>query len=76
MKCPYCSKEMSCGYIYNGRNPIHWIPNKKKHPLFAFKTAKDGINLYHTTSSILSGYSAEAFYCDVCRIVIAKTENY
>lgn len=66
---------MSCGYIYNGRNPIQWIPDGIPPKNFAFKKARKGITLYHKQASILNGYSAEAFYCDACRVVIAKTTN-
>ncbi|MBQ2776600.1 MAG: MarR family transcriptional regulator [Peptococcaceae bacterium] len=75
MKCPYCSKEMMYGSIYNGRNPIHWIPNDSKPSVLAFKTAKNSVILRHQTASVLNGYSAEAYYCADCRIVIAKTEE-
>lgn len=27
MKCPICGKEMSEGYLYNGSQPLQWLPN-------------------------------------------------
>jgi len=29
MNCPYCSKEMRCGYFHNSERPIQWIPDGK-----------------------------------------------
>lgn len=72
MKCPYCSKEMKIGYLYNGRQPIQWIPINKKPSIFNF-TIKDGVKLNNDFS--MSGYSADAHYCDVCNIVISKTKK-
>lgn len=48
MKCPYCAKEMSCGYIYNGRNPVSWIPRESRMPIFGFLKPSNCVNLYHT----------------------------
>lgn len=76
MKCPYCAKEMSCGYIYNGRNPVSWIPRESRMPILGFLKPNNCVNLYHTHSSAWSGYRAEAFYCDSCHVVISKTSLY
>lgn len=70
MKCPYCEKEMSCGYLYNGRQPICWIPAEDCPPLLAFRKSAQGVTLRHKEASAVSGYKAEAFYCDACGIVI------
>lgn len=72
-KCPYCGKEMARGYIYNGRNPVCWIPEKNTPPKLAFTKSKEGIQLSHVRSSVLSGYRAEAYYCDTCHMVLSKT---
>lgn len=74
MKCPYCAKEMLRGYLNNGRQPIHWIPEGKKPAALAFSMAKDGVCLCNTYA-MTRGYSAEAYYCDACRLVMAKTER-
>ena len=73
MKCPYCNKEMSVGYIHNGNQPIQWIPNNKKPSAFRFSATDGGVKLNNKLS--LGGYNAEAFYCDACHVVIAKTER-
>ena len=76
MECPYCKKEMSEGYIHNGRQPIHWIPEDGKPSAFAFKTARGGVSLRHKpTTPAINGYQAEAYYCADCRMVLAKTEG-
>ena len=75
MKCPYCSKEMSIGYIYDPSNPIQWFSEGKKPPFIAvsFTASKDAVKL---NSKFKGGrYRAESFYCDTCHIVIAKTEE-
>ena len=71
MKCPYCNKEMSVGYIHNGNQPVQWIPGNKKPSAFRFSVTDGGVKLNNKLS--LGGYNAEAFYCDACHIVIAKT---
>ena len=73
MKCPYCNKEMLVGYIHNGNQPVQWIPNGKKPSIFRFSAADGGVKLSNKLS--LNGYNAEAFYCDACHIVVAKTER-
>ena len=66
MKCPYCGKEMSEGYLYNGKQPNQWLPRG---------ITDKGITLKNKFSFFReSGYSAEAFYCYQCRIVIAPAE--
>ena len=75
MNCPYCSKEMVEGYIYNGSQPVQWLPKGVMPSRINFKTTDKGITLKTKFSFFkASGYSAEAFYCDQCNIVIAPTE--
>ncbi len=75
MKCPYCSAEMLCGYFYNSNQPVQWIPKNKKPSWLAFSTASDAVKLNNKfTPFKIGGYNAEAFYCEACQIVIAKTE--
>lgn len=74
MECPYCSKEMLCGYLWNDRSPVQWIPDGKKTPMLNFKVAKDAVAL-GSKLELLSGYKAQAYYCNECRIVIAKAED-
>ncbi len=75
MECPYCKKEMKQGYLHNGRQPIHWIPDGGKPAILAYNTAKGGVSLQHKPTSGIGGYRAEAYYCADCRVVIAKTET-
>lgn len=76
MECPYCKKEMKPGYMYNGRQPLQWIPEDEKPSAFAFGTAKGSISLQHKpTFPAINGYRAEAYYCADCRVVMAKTDG-
>jgi hypothetical protein len=62
------------GYIHNGNQPVQWIPNGKKPSTFRFSAADGGVKLSSQLSR--NGYNAEAFYCDACHVVVAKTERY
>lgn len=76
MKCPYCEKEMACGYLYDDNQPLQWIPKGKHPPRLSYSTAEDAIKLNNTFSFFKTGgYSAEAFFCDACRVVLARTEE-
>jgi hypothetical protein len=76
MKCPYCEKEMHKGYIYNGNQPMELIPECKKPSRFAFSTSEEGVKLNNKFSMFKTGgYNAEAYCCDTCHIVVAKTEE-
>lgn len=76
VKCPYCGKEMACGYLHNPNQPLQWIPKGDRPSGFAYTTAEKAVKLNNTFSLFkIGGYSAEAFYCDTCRIAIAKTEE-
>ena len=76
MKCPYCEREMQMGYIYNGSQPVQWIPEGKRPSMWNFSTTEEGICL---NSKFIftkgSGYKAEAYYCGRCKIVIAPTKE-
>jgi len=75
MKCPYCGSEMSLGYIYNGQQPLQWLPEGVSPSKLVFTTTKKGITLKNELSFIKpSGYCAEAFHCEQCHIVIAQTK--
>lgn len=76
MKCPYCKKEMTSGYIPNGNQPVQWIPDGEKPSLFAFSTSEKGVTLNNKFSLLkANGYKATAFYCSDCGIILALTEN-
>jgi hypothetical protein len=75
MKCPYCGKEMPEGYIYNGQQPIQWLPKGIMPARIKFTKRDEGVDLKNKFSFFKeSGYSAEAFYCYACNIIIAPTE--
>lgn len=76
MECPFCSKEMLCGYLYNHNQPVQWIPKGKKPSMFSYTTARDAVKLNNKFSIFQAGgYNAEAYYCDTCHFVIAQTER-
>ena len=66
MKCPFCDKEMTLGYIQS-RDGVVWTP--KKHMLSA-------LNSYHKGITVLANGAAQssstvyAYKCDDCKIVI------
>lgn len=75
MKCPYCGKEMCLGYIYNGQQPIQWLPKGVMPARVKFTKRDEGVDLKNKFSLLKeSGYTAEAFYCYECHIVIAQAE--
>ena len=48
----------------------------KKPSAFAFSSSEDGVSLCNKFSMFKTGgYSAEAYYCAACRVVIAQTEG-
>ena len=66
---------MSLGYLYNGQQPIQWLPNGVMPARVKFTRRAEGVDLKNKFSHFKeSGYTAEAFHCDVCHIVIAQTE--
>ena len=75
MKCPICGKEMSEGYIYNGSQPLQWLPNSVMPARIKFTKKDEGITLQNKFKLFReSGYRADAFCCGNCHIVIAPTE--
>ena len=75
MKCPYCNKEMQTGMITNGTQPVQWIPKGSKPSLFSFSKAENGVTLINDFSLLRRNmYSAEAYYCPECKVVLAHTQ--
>ena len=75
MKCPHCGKEMLEGYLYNGQQPIQWLPNGVMPARIKFTKRDEGVDLKNKFSFFKeSGYRAEAFHCYACHIIIAPTE--
>ncbi len=75
MNCPYCSKEMRSGYFHDYEVPIKWIPADKKFSLLDFTVVGGAVPLTYEKYSWVKGYVSQAYYCEGCQIVIAKTEN-
>lgn len=74
MTCPYCGKDMSEGYIFNGNQPNQWLPNGAMPARLIFTSSKKGIDLKNRLSVFREGgYCAEAYHCDQCHVVIAPT---
>ena len=74
MKCPYCGKEISEGYIYNGQQPNQWLPKGVMPARIAFTKRDEGVLKNKFKFFKESGYCSEAFHCYGCHIVIASTE--
>ena len=75
MKCPYCQKEMQLGYIPSSKQPVQWIPKDEKPAPIAFMLAEKGIPLFGKFAWRFGGiYTAEAYHCDKCNIVLAYTK--
>lgn len=75
MKCPYCGEEMSVGYIYNGNQPLQWLPDGVMPSRVNWIATDRGVSLKNNFKLFKeSGYKAEAFYCYGCHIVIAPAE--
>lgn len=75
MKCPYCGKEMQAGIIPHGTQPVQWIPDGSKPSFFSFSKAENGVLLNNDFSLFRRNvYSAKAFYCEDCKIVLAHTQ--
>ncbi|MBE6995908.1 MAG: MarR family transcriptional regulator [Ruminococcaceae bacterium] len=75
MKCPYCSRDLALGYLYNGTQPVQWLPDGKKPSYLNFSVSENAVELQNSFSFFkVGGYAAEAYYCDTCHIVLAKTK--
>ena len=68
MKCPYCKKEMSAGYIPASKMALMWIPENEKVPPTIYNKTDVGVNL--TKVPVLRMQKAKSFYCSDCKIVI------
>ena len=73
MKCPYCDKDMSEGYLYSESQPNQWLPAKKKPSIWRWTVATDGVELNNKQG--ITGFKATAYYCNDCHIVIAPTDK-
>ena len=72
MNCPICNREMKKGYFHAGSQPIQWIPETAKPSIWKTGVAEGAVVL--GSGSYWKTYKADAFYCSVCKIVIAPTE--
>ena len=67
MNCPYCSKEMEKGFIFNGRASVRWYPEGVDMGEF-WPEKEETVML--AKLSWVSGAEAESWYCLDCRVVI------
>ena len=74
MKCPYCDRLMRSGYLQNHGQPVQWIPEGSKPSVWRGGIAKTGVPL-SDESGWFKGYTAEAHFCDFCKIVIAPVKK-
>lgn len=65
---------MKAGYIPGTDQPVQWIPDGKKKSVFKFSVAYDGIALSDKGIHI-TGYTADAFFCQKCGIVIVPVKK-
>ena len=70
MKCPYCEGEMKLGYLSGGEQPVQWIPQGKKISIWRAGVADDAV--VFGDGGFFKGYTADAYYCQGCRLVIMK----
>ncbi len=73
MKCPKCDRVMGSGYVFNGIQPIQWIPENRKPSGWRGGVAEDAVAL--PGGSFWNGYRAEAFYCYSCKMVILPVQT-
>lgn len=68
---------MQPGYIPTGsKEPAQWIPNGEKPAPIAHMPAKNGVPLLGKFAWRFGGmYTAEAYHCDKCKIVLAYTKS-
>ena len=73
MKCPYCNKEMTQGYI-QCRDGVYW--SEKKRPVAAISAfSGEMISLSDDEAGPFSGKAAIAFCCADCKKVIVDFQN-
>ncbi len=76
MLCPYCQEEMQLGYMTNGLQPVHWMPDGARPSYSHFEVAEKAVLLINQFNPITSnGYKAQVHYCPKCSIVIASTKK-
>ena len=68
MNCPYCGSEMLPGTIRDGACPVQWIPEDGKGPFWKGTLGKGAVQL--GGGGVWKGYSAAAWRCPVCKVVI------
>ena len=75
--CPYCNCEMHKGYLPGETKPVYWIPESARDTVLCYHVPDAGIELEEAQTgkflNIRLRYKANAYYCQKCKIVIAKT---
>ena len=72
MKCPRCQREMERGYFRNPDQPVQWIPEGSKPPIFKTGVAEGAIVL--GDNSFWKGSRATAYRCPTCRFIVVPEE--
>ena len=76
MICPVCKNIMQEGYLYNGSQPVQWLPKTVRPSALSFSVKTSAVALRNTFKLFNhSGYSAVSFYCNHCKHVISPVES-
>lgn len=68
IKCPYCGKLMSVGYVYNGKDDIVWTPEGKYKSGWINFPKKYEIML--SKSKIIVNNKIRVYRCPSCNIFL------
>ena len=71
---PLLRKRDEEGYLHDSKQPVQWIPKGEKTAPIAFMLAEKGVPLSGKFSWKSGVYTAEAYHCDKCNIVLAYTK--
>lgn len=66
--CPYCSKKMQIGYIYNGKDDIVWTPESSTPSGIINHPHKDQIMLSKSKRIFTNKF--KVYRCPTCKIQI------
>lgn len=73
MKCPFCNKEMSEGFIYSGKGDIKWTP-KDEDAGIIINTPKD-TEISLAKLKFLKGCKVPVHRCNICKIQLIIEEE-
>lgn len=70
MKCPYCQREMTEGYLRNPRGVIAWTPMGMKANVLQSKAKDYQVKLGEMTPTGVT--TVPTYYCKDCGIFLMK----